>query len=399
VSYSIGQKETQGKGIVQQRPDQVNLMNPDATDYNGDGKDLTGVVLSVQANFYEVQLDPHAPLPPEAEETQSLLCIRRSRLKKIGQRVMVGDRVLIEEPDWAGGRGAIAQIFPRDTELDRPPIANASQIVLVFALADPPLDPVQLSRFLVKAESTTLAVQLCLNKQDLVTEAELQDWRDRLAQWGYHPLFISAYKGTGVESLRESLCDKTTLVSGPSGVGKSSLLNLLLPEANLRVGEVSGKLRHGRHTTRHVELFELNSGGLLADSPGFNQPDLDCAPTELVQFFPEARSRLAEASCQFNDCLHRDEPGCVVRGEWERYEHYLLFLEEAIARQTALERSPDAEATTKQKVGQAGKIETEPKLSPKKHRRPSRRTEKQALQDLFEQNEDELDPDILPDNF
>lgn len=359
---------------------------------------LTGMVLAVQANFYAVQLDPQTDsLSPDAR--RSLLCIRRSRLKKIGQKVLVGDRVCIEEPDWAGNRGAIADVFPRQSELDRPPIANVDQIVLLFALADPPLDPVQLSRFLVKAESTGLAVQLCLNKADLVTQATIAAWGDRLDAWGYRPLFISARQATGLAPLRQRLQERTTLVSGPSGVGKSSLLNLLLPQANLRVGEVSGKLRHGRHTTRHVELFALESGGLLADSPGFNQPDLDCLPSTLVQFFPEARARLAAATCQFNNCLHRDEPGCVVRGDWERYEHYRLFLDEAIARQTELERSPDAEETTKQKVGQSGKIETEPKLSPKKHRRPSRRTEKQALQDLLEQDPDELDEDILPDFF
>ena len=384
---------------MQHQPDVADSLS--AADANSSKREvdtLTGIVLSVQANFYAVQLDPHS-VPSDAKAIHSLLCIRRSRLKKIGQRVMVGDRVLMEEPDWAGGRGAIAQVFPRQSELDRPPIANANQIVLVFALADPPLDPVQLSRFLVKAESTALTVQLCLNKQDLVPDADLAQWCSRLAKWGYHPHCISAQKGTGIEPLRNCLRNKTTLVSGPSGVGKSSLLNLLLPKVNLRVGEVSGKLRHGRHTTRHVELFELTSGGLLADSPGFNQPDLNCLPTELVHFFPEARARLVEAACQFNDCLHRDEPGCVVRGDWERYGHYRLFLEEAIARQTALERSPDAEATTKQKVGQSGRIETEPKLSPKRHRRPSRRAAKQALQDWLDPDQDELDPDILPDNF
>ena len=397
MSDGRGQRKERGQGIVQHRPGLARSSSTGDTD-DELKKDLTGIVLAVQANFYDVQLDLHS-VPPEAKGIDSLLCIRRSRLKKIGQRVMVGDRVCVEEPDWEGGRGAITRVFPRQSELDRPPIANANQIVLVFALADPPLDPIQLSRFLVKAESTTLIVQLCLNKQDLVTDTELAEWRDRLAIWGYRPYFVSARQGTGLEPLRECLRDKTTLVSGPSGVGKSSLLNLLLPEVNLRVGEVSGKLRHGRHTTRHVELFELTSGGLLADSPGFNQPDLDCAPTELVHLFPEARIRLAEASCQFNDCLHRDEPGCSVRGDWERYEHYRLFLEEAIAQQIALERSPDAETTTKQKVGQSGRIETEPKLSPKRHRRPSRRAEKQALQDWLEPEQTELDPDILPDNF
>lgn len=346
-----------------------------------DVRPLIGTVLAVQANFYSVQLDLDA-LPAEGADVSMLLCTRRARLKKVGQQVMVGDRVQIDEPDWAGGRGAISAVFPRQTEMDRPRIANVDQILLVFALAEPSLEPVQLSRFLVKAESTGIPVKLCLNKQDLLSQDELEAWRDRLATWGYTPVFMSVQANTGLDDLQQSLEGHITLVSGPSGVGKSSLLNRLLTDVVLRVGEVSGKLRHGRHTTRHVELFELAQGGLLADSPGFNQPNLDCAPTDLAHFFPEARARLSHETCQFNDCLHRDEPGCAVRGDWERYEYYLMFLEEAIARQTQLDRSPDAESTTKQKIRQSGQIETEPKLSQKKYRRQSRRSGKQELDSL-----------------
>lgn len=342
---------------------------------------LTGIVLAEQANFYVVKFQADC-LPADIDPDLTMLCTRRSRLKKIGQQVMVGDRVQIEEPDWAGGRGAISQVYPRQSELDRPRIANLDQVLLVFALAEPALEPMQLSRFLVKAELTQLPVQLCFNKQDLLPEAALVQWRDRLAEWGYQPIFMSVWERTGLGALRDRLQNTMTLVLGPSGVGKSSLLNELLPQVDLRVGKVSGKLRHGRHTTRHVELFELPGGGLLADSPGFNQPDLDCAPVDLAQLFPEARQRLQQGTCQFNDCLHRDEPGCVVQGDWERYQHYRVFLDEAIARQTVLERTPDAESTTKQKIGQAGQIEAEPKLSCKKYRRPSRRMEKQTLNAL-----------------
>lgn len=343
---------------------------------------LTGIVLAVQANYYWVQLDCSST-PSEAPTLSSLLCTRRSRLKKMGQQVMVGDRVQIEEPDWAGQRGAIAHVFPRTSQLDRPPIANVNQVLLVFALAEPALDPFQLSRFLVKAELTGLTVCLCLNKRDLISEDQQQDWRDRLQQWGYTPLLISVQTGAGLNVVRTQLQDQITIVFGPSGVGKSSLLNALIPTVDLRVGAVSGKLARGRHTTRHVELFELPTGGLLADSPGFNQPELACTPAELILCFPEARQRLQQAPCQFSNCLHRDEPGCQVRGDWERYEHYRLFLDEAIAYQTALERTSDAEATTKQKIRSDGKVEAEPKLELKKYRRPSRRTQKQSLTNLY----------------
>lgn len=349
---------------------------------------ILGTVLAVQANYYWVKLEPNLSIPPTVVNDLSLLCTRRSRLKKIGQRVIVGDRVVVEEPDWAGGRGAIAQVLPRQTELDRPPIANANQVLLVFSLTDPPLEPYQLSRFLVKAESTNLAVCLCFNKRDLVKVEEQNHWHDRLIGWGYQPIMISVQVGDGLVELNTQLSQKITVISGPSGVGKSSLINQLIPATDLRVGAVSSKLGRGRHTTRHVELFELPKGGLLADTPGFNQPDLNATPSELADYFPEIRKRLAEASCQFSDCLHRDEPNCAVRGDWERYEHYLTFLEEAIAWQESLERFGDAETTLKLKSKEEGQSQYEPKLETKKYRRPSRRTQRQTLQNLYQDMEE-----------
>ncbi|XGV95851.1 MAG: small ribosomal subunit biogenesis GTPase RsgA [Leptolyngbya sp. BL-A-14] len=382
-----------------QSPDQVNpnLHLPSR---------LVGTVLSVQANYYHVKLDAFGVKDADgvsgASQTAhsgqpaiplTLLCTRRSRLKKIGQRVMVGDRVEVEEPDWEGGRGAIAQVLPRQSELDRPPVANADQLLLVFALVEPTLDPYQLSHFLVKAETTTLQVCLCLNKSDLAIVGERKHWQERLQRWGYAPILISVQQAIGLATLEAQLGDRVTIVSGPSGVGKSSLINQLVPDSDLRVAAVSGKLGRGRHTTRHVELFELPTGGLLADTPGFNQPDLDCAPEALASFFPEARARLALARCQFSNCLHRDEPNCVVRGDWERYEHYLGFLEEAIARQEALNKLGDSETTLKRKSERGGE-QYEPKLETKKYRRPSRRVQQQTLQGMrYDLKDASLDSD------
>jgi ribosome biogenesis GTPase len=304
-------------------------------------------------------------------------------LKKIGQQVMVGDRVTIDEPDWVGGRGAIAEVFPRHSELDRPSIANADQIVLLFALADPPLESHQLSRFLLKAESTGLEVGLCLNKSDLVTENEGQAWSECIQKWGYEPILISVTTGTGLEKIQLLLQNKISVLAGMSGVGKSSLINWLIPGANLRIGEVSGKLSRGRHTTRHVELFELPRGGFLADTPGFNQPDLDCSPPELWSYFPEAVAKLENASCQFSDCLHRDEPNCAVRGDWDRYPDYLVFLAEAIARQQQMGDRANPESTLKLKT-KGGKPQYEPKLESKKYRRLSRKLQQQQLQQLYQ---------------
>jgi ribosome biogenesis GTPase / thiamine phosphate phosphatase len=332
----------------------------------------------VQANFYRVQLCQSTAQPIYPVET--LLCTRRSRLKKLGGRVMVGDRVEIDEPDWQGQRGAISAILPRQSELDRPPIANADQLLLVFSLAEPPLEPYQLSQFLLKAESTQLQVLLCLSKGDLVPQAEQQAWTNRLTAWGYAPILISVYQNWGFEPLSHLLGDRITVVSGPSGAGKSSLINRLIPDMNLRVGEVSGKLARGRHTTRHVELFELPGGGLLADTPGFNQPTFDCAPADVALLFPEIRQRLVSQQCQFSNCLHRDEPGCVVGGVWERLPFYHLALETAIARSQTGEARRGEEPNFKVKTRRQGHQSYEPKLELKKYRRPSRRTQQQLQQ-------------------
>lgn len=343
---------------------------------------LVGTVLAVQANFYQVQLE-------QFTTTKYLLCTRRTRLKKIGKQVMVGDRVTIENPDWQGGRAAIANILPRQSQLDRPAIANVNHILLVFAVADPPLEPLQLSRFLVKAESTGLNVTLCLNKIDLISTGEQENIRKRIQSWGYDPIFISVDRNINIDVLLKTLTGKITVFAGASGVGKSSLINTLIPSISLRVGEVSGKLAKGRHTTRHTELFASPHGGLIADTPGFNQPDLDTPPDQLIYYFPEARKFLAQANCRFSNCLHRDEPDCAVPKDWERYEHYLTFLEAAIIQQTQRQQQTDPEVNIKLKTKQKGQTYYEPKLESKKYRQKSRRTQLQELEQQYQEAEED----------
>ncbi len=340
---------------------------------------LIGTVIAVQANFCQVHIDPQTP----EVGGKIILCTRRARLQKIGVSAIVGDRVTVAEADWQGGRGVVSDVFPRTSLLDRPPIANADRVLLLFAFADPALDPYLLSKFLVKAESTGLQVSLCLNKRDLVTEIDRQNWCDRLGAWGYQPIAISVETGLGVAELQTTLDRQITVFAGHSGVGKSSLTNALIPDLNIRVATVSGKLSRGRHTTRHVELFTLPTGGLIADTPGFNQPDLNCTPTELPSYFPEIRQRLATGNCQFSDCSHRDEPNCVVRGDWERYEHYLDFLAEAMVWQQQINSQRNPESNLKRK-NRGGAKQFEPKLD-SKYRQISRHTIVQSLAELSEE--------------
>ncbi len=339
---------------------------------------ITGTVLAIQANYYRVGLDIVAEIDYPCPE---LLCIRRARLKKTGQNVYVGDRIAVEEPDWQGERGAISGIFPRRNLLERPMVANVDRVVLAFALAEPQIDPYQLSRFLVNLASQDLEVLLCFTKRDLVTPEFWYGWSDRLKNWGYKPLAISVNTGEGLEELRSCLSEGVSVITGQSGVGKSSLINFLIPDLNIRVNEVSAKLGLGRHTTRHVELFPIGDRGLLADTPGFTQPTLTCEPINLIDCFPEIQN--SQGSCQFRDCLHLNEPKCGIRGDWERYEHYCLFLQEAFAYETSQEAIATADKSLKSKSGQGGTTKEEPRLVTKSHRRNSRRSSHQQLEGSY----------------
>jgi ribosome biogenesis GTPase len=279
-----------------------------------------GRVVALQANFCEVDLDS----PPAPGAGQRLLCTRRSRLGHEGLQVWVGDRVRLEGIDSMAGRAVVAAVEPRRNLLQRPAVANVNQVLVVASLAEPALDPLQLTRFLITAEATGAAVELVLGKADLLEEASLRAWCERLGCWGYPLWPVSTRSGQGLEALGRRLAEAggISVLCGPSGAGKSSLLNALCPRLGLRVAEVSGRLRRGRHTTRHVELFPLDGGGLVADTPGFNRPELPDDPGALAAAFPELRSRLASGGCRFRNCRHVGDPGCVMGTDWPRYPLY-----------------------------------------------------------------------------
>jgi len=328
----------------------------------------SGRVLALQANFCLVGLDGEGP-----EGSRRLLCTRRTRLGKSGQQVCVGDRVLVEGIDWPAGRGAVTAVEPRTNLLPRPAVANVSRVLVVVSVRQPALDPLQLTRFLLTAEAAGPAVELVLGKTDLAPAEEVEAWCARLRGWGY-PLYpVSVRRGDGLEALRAALASPGLVVlSGPSGVGKSSLLNALRPELTLRTGAVSGRLQRGRHTTRHVELFPLGAA-LVADSPGFNRPELPQDPAALAGLFPELRQRLAQAPCQFRNCRHQGDPGCAMAAGWDRQELYAQCLAELEARPPVRAVTGEAGAGVRQRGGRL-----EPRLDPQL-RRGSRRTDRQRL--------------------
>ncbi|MDW7651909.1 MAG: ribosome small subunit-dependent GTPase A [Bacillota bacterium] len=272
-------------------------------------------------------------------EGETFQCRARGRLKKDGISPAVGDRV--EFTVHSGTEGVLETVAERDTYLARPPVANVDQVVIVCAPQNPPLSLQLLDRLLVLAENRNLCALICLNKDDLPHDKEEEYLHTLYGRAGYKLLVTSAKLGRGISELQRELCDRVSVLAGPSGVGKSSLLNRIQPGLRLRTGEISEKLKRGKHTTRHVELLSLDCGGLVADTPGFSQLDLtDVKREDLPLCFPEF-VQIAH-HCRFAGCMHKSEPDCAVKeavasGEVakSRYEHYLVFLEEV----TAQERS------------------------------------------------------------
>ncbi|KAI5583549.1 hypothetical protein BDE02_06G022100 [Populus trichocarpa] len=401
------------------------ILSPDHTPTNLSDSQAIGTVAASQANFMRVIVTAE---PEKIEDSSSsskvgteLLCVVRAVLKKIKRRVLVGDKVVVGSIDWVDRRGMIENVFQRSSDILDPPVANVDRLLVLFSVEQPQLESFVLTRFLIEAESTGIPITLALNKAELVDQQVLSDWDTRLRSWGYEPLFCSVDSKMGLDSLASVLRDQTTVIVGPSGVGKSSLINALRNKPNSqvevdnwfdpimgskwfedqRVGKVSTRSGRGKHTTRNVSLLPLGGGGYLADTPGFSQPSLlKVTKQSLAQYFPEIRKMLGDneqAKCAFNDCLHVGEPGCIVKGDWERYPLYFQLLDEIRIREEFQLRTfgTKREDDVRYKVGDMGVKQAEPRLEPKKHRRQSRKRINQSI--LDELNELDDDEDLLDD--
>lgn len=258
-------------------------------------------------------------------------CRARGLFKKKGITPLVGDWV--EYDQESNEEGYIQSIRERSTELIRPPIANVDQAVLVFSLVQPEMSHLLLDKFLVHTESAGLRSIICLSKADLAEQEGTDEIEQLYRRIGYDVLVTSKYSDRGIAKLRQMLQGHITVLAGQSGVGKSTLLNALFPGSNLQTGEVSERLRRGKHTTRHVELIAVE-GGFVADTPGFSQLDFfDIEPEELSHYYVEMKTYIPD--CKFRGCTHLSEPKCAVREALEegtispsRYESYKQFIQE-----------------------------------------------------------------------
>ncbi len=280
-----------------------------------------GRIIRSLSGFYEVQTD------------QGLVtCRARGSLRRTHETPLTGDLV---EISIARGKGMVEKILPRRHQFVRPAVANVDALVVFAANANPVTEPFLIDRVAAIAGDQEVEVILCVNKCDLDPAIDLIRIYTHA---GFRVIAASAETGDGVEELRELIRGKLVAFTGNSGVGKSSILNRLCPALQLPTGAVSEKLGRGRHTTRHVELYDLGEGTFVADTPGFSSFDTDQMEVMLkenLQYaFPDFQPYLGR--CQFHDCTHRKEPGCAVTGalaageiEQTRYDSYLRLYEKA----------------------------------------------------------------------
>ena len=261
-------------------------------------------------------------------------CKAKGIFRKEKIKPLVGDDVEIEILSGQEKTGNIETVYPRRNELVRPAVANIDQALVVFAVTRPSPHFNLLDRFLVMMQSKDIPVILCFNKEDIATDPQVKELKEIYARCGCPLLFTSARSGLNLDQLGEVLKGRTTAIAGPSGVGKSSIINILQPEANMETGAISSKIERGKHTTRHTELFPVGDDAYIMDTPGFSSLYVnDFEKEELKQYFPEFAP--FEGTCRFHGCDHIHEPGCGVKEALEkglihkvRYKSYMEMYEE-----------------------------------------------------------------------
>ena len=261
-------------------------------------------------------------------------CKAKGVFRKEKIKPLVGDNVEIDILDEAEKKGNIVEVLERKNELIRPAVANIDQALVVFAVTKPKPHFNLLDRFLIMMESKGIPVVLCFNKKDIAKEPKIQHLKEIYESCGYQMIFTSALEKENIENVKQLLRGKTTAIAGPSGVGKSSLINIFQPDANMETGTISEKIERGKHTTRHSELICIEEDTYIMDTPGFSSLYTnDFEKEELKYYFTEFEPY--EGKCKFQGCDHVHEPNCAVKAALEegkihhiRYENYLEMYNE-----------------------------------------------------------------------
>lgn len=285
---------------------------------------LQGKIIKGIAGFYYVYVNGYGLFE----------CKAKGVFRNKKQKPLVGDNVEISVISEEQMTGNMTEIFPRNNELLRPAVANVDQALLVFAMKDPKPNLNLLDRFLMMMLKQNVPTMICFNKSDIVNEADQQNLRDIYQNCGCELIFTSTYTQSGIETIQELIHGKTTALAGPSGVGKSSLLNCLDPDVKMETGLVSEKIRRGRHTTRHSELIHIEDDTYVMDTPGFSSLFTHMFEKEEIKdYFYEFRQY--DDFCRFQGCMHMSEPDCAVKEALAegkisqvRYDNYKLIYEE-----------------------------------------------------------------------
>lgn len=285
---------------------------------------MHGKIIKGIAGFYYVH----------TTESGTYECKAKGIFRKDKIKPLVGDNVIIDVINEEEKTGNLVEILPRKNVLVRPAVANVDQALVIFAISRPKPNFNLLDRFLIMMERQNVLSVICFNKMDIASEEEEQKLRTIYENCGCQVLFTSAAQEEGMENVRSRLRGKTSTVAGPSGVGKSSIINLLAPDVGMETGEISQKIDRGKHTTRHSQLIMLEEGTYIMDTPGFSSLYLqDLEKEELKDFFAEFKEY--EPYCRFQGCAHINEPGCGVKAALEegkislsRYENYVELYNE-----------------------------------------------------------------------
>ena len=286
---------------------------------------MKGKIIKGIAGFYYV----HVPKEDLIYECKAKGIFRNQNIKPL-----VGDDVEINTDDQPEGRGIITNVLPRKTELIRPAVANVDQAMVIFAAAEPEPNLNLLDRFLIMMRRQKVSTVVCFNKNDIVKQKDMSLLIDTYERCGYEVVSISVLQNDGLPIIYRILNGKTTVLAGPSGVGKSSLINILKPGAQMEIGQVSEKIKRGRHTTRHSELIYIENGTYVMDTPGFSSLYInELEKEELKDYFNEFKEY--ENNCRFIGCMHLNEPGCAVKDALSegqissiRYDNYKTLYNE-----------------------------------------------------------------------